>query len=152
MNKISEYPLAEFPPDFDINKAIELFNSQGIQIVNSKPKEALKVSFDFDNTLSESAMQSLCKKYIELQADVYVVTTRSAKAINNNELFEITDRLGIKREHITFTNYQDKYLFVKDMDLHYDDSFEEVFLINEHPSKCIGFLFEDKNNNGIINY
>lgn len=121
--------------------------------------KALKISFDFDSTLSETQMQSLCKKVLDLGADVYVVTSRGktlhgGKPLNNDDLFEVTDSLGIKRDHIIFTQYEDKYNFVKDFDMHFDDDMEEIFLINQHHGKCMGFLFEQyqPSANGIIEY
>ena len=114
----------------------------------------MKISFDFDSTLSEDVMQNLCKKFMALGAEVYVTTSRSTilmgKPTNNDDLFEITDALGIDRKHITFTGYEDKVDYVKDYDMHFDDDFEEIFLINQHHCKCQGFLFEDKSN--IPNY
>lgn len=111
----------------------------------------MNVSFDFDYTLDTEQMQSLCEKFIKLGAEVFVTTTR-AKIHDNDDLYQLIDKLGIKRENITFTNYKDKYDYVKEMDIHFDDKMEEIFLINQHPSKCIGFLFEEKHNNGIVNF
>lgn len=111
-----------------------------------KKIEVLKISFDFDGTLSEIPMQNLCKKYIEIGAEVYVTTSRSTgmeKGINfeNKDLFEVTDKLGISRKNIIFTNYADKYTFVKDFDLHFDDDELEIDLINDYPGFCIGMLY-----------
>lgn len=119
-------------------------------------KDSFKVSFDFDNTLDTEQMQSLCEKYMKLGAEVFVTTSRARivnkKEVDHSDLFEVTDRLGIDRKNITFTGYQDKYSFLDKMDIHYDDSIEEIFLINECPNKCIGFLYEEKHNNGIVNF
>lgn len=114
----------------------------------------MKISFDFDNTLDQPPIQVLCKKFIALGAEVFVTTSRAIKMhsntiINNDEVFEITDQLGIKRENVRFTSYDDKYKYIKDMDIHFDDDVEQIFLINQFPGKCLGFLFEDKPNNGI---
>lgn len=112
----------------------------------------MKVSFDFDSTLDTQQMQDLCRKFIELGSDVFVTTSRSkvfnGKVLPNEDLFKITDALGIKRENITFTAHQDKYDFVKEYDLHFDDDMHEIYLINQHHGKCIGFLFEERPDNG----
>jgi len=113
----------------------------------------LSVSFDFDGTLSEKPMQELAKKYLELGAEVFICTSRATKMqggipFKNNDLFQLADFLGIKRKNIIFTAFEDKYQFVKDFDMHYDDSDEEIFLINEYPNtKCIGFLYQHNYNN-----
>jgi len=116
----------------------------------------MKISFDFDCTLSTEQMQTLCTKCIKDGIEVFVTTSRSKtinkKLVNNDDLYVVTDMLGIPRANITFTAYQDKYSFVKDYDLHFDDDFNEIFLINQHPGKCMGFLYEEKHNNGIIDY
>ena len=119
--------------------------------------EKLKISFDFDNTLDQKPMQELCEKFKNLGAEIFVTTSRTKKlyggmSINNDDLFRVTDRLGIKRQNITFTNFEDKYLSVMKYDMHFDDSNDEIFLINEHPGKCMGFLFEIKTNNGNVDF
>lgn len=111
----------------------------------------MKISFDFDQTLSELPMQELAKKFIQLGAEVFVTTSRTeyheGLQYDNTDLFKVTDELGIKRENITFTSYDDKYKFVKDYDAHYDDDEQEIYLINEFPGKCIGFLYQQNFNN-----
>lgn len=139
----------------ELKEALHLLKQKGIVFQESKAKNIMKISFDFDSTLSEDTMQTLCKKYIQLGADVYVTTSRSteiaSKPTNNDDLFAVTDALGIQRQNITFTGYKDKVNFVKDYDIHYDDDFEEIFLINQHHCKCQGFLFEQKSG-GYIDY
>ena len=107
----------------------------------------MKVSFDFDGCLDQTPMQELCKKFIALSAEVFITTSRSTgmeKGINfaNKDLFELTDALGIERKNIIFTNYEDKYTFVKDFDLHFDNDELEISLINDYPGFCIGMLYE----------
>jgi len=110
----------------------------------------MKISFDFDSTLTEKPMQELCTKFLKLGADVFITTSRGTEMyggtkLDNSDVFQLADELGIPRENITFTNFQDKYKFVKDFDAHFDDDDHEIFLINEYPYKCIGFLYEEKN-------
>jgi hypothetical protein len=119
--------------------------------------KALKISFDYDSTISEEPMQKLAKKFLDLGAEVFIVTSRATEMhsgikLNNDDVFEVANALGIKRENIIFTSYKDKYSFVKNMDMHFDDDMHEIFLINQHPSKCIGFLYESKPDNGIANF
>ena len=106
----------------------------------------MKVSMDYDFTLTNPIFQELTKKFLALGADVHITTSRTNELIrgkqpyDNREVFGMAERLGIKQENITFTNYQDKYSFLKDFDLHFDDDEHETILINEHPCKCIGVL------------
>lgn len=118
--------------------------------------ENLKISFDFDSTLSEPEMQELALKYLQVGIEVFVTTSRTefhnGLRFSNSDLFEVTDRIGIKRENITFTSYDDKYKFVKEFDIHFDDDEIEIRLINEHPSKCIGFLYNPRLRNIEANF
>jgi hypothetical protein len=108
----------------------------------------MKVSFDFDHTLTNPKYQELAKKFIALGADVHITTSRFKQTggrkllYDNREVFSMAERLNISLLNITFTEGADKYKFVKDFDLHFDDDDNEIFLINDHPSKCIGVLIE----------
>ena len=88
-----------------------------------------KVSFDFDSTLDRKDVQRFAKQLIDDGYEVWIVTSRVsleyAKAnldqwsINrveksNLKLFRVADNLGIKREHIHFTNAQLKVEFLED--------------------------------------
>lgn len=123
----------------------------GTTLSEEKLTPILKISFDFDQTLSELPMQELAKKYLQLGAEVYITTSRTEHLdglqYDNSDVFEVAEKLGIKRENITFTNYDDKYKFVKEYDVHFDDDEQEVALINEFPTKCIGFLYQQNFNN-----
>lgn len=127
--------------------ALKLMNEKGIVFVGSKPKDILKVSFDFDGCLTETPMQVLCTKFLKLGAEVFITTSRGTEMrgglkLDNTDLFQLADELGIKRENITFTNYDDKFKSVKDCDLHFDDDDVEIFNINEYPlGHCIGILY-----------
>ena len=119
----------------------------------------MKVSFDFDSTLSTKPMQELCAKFIKLGAEVYVTTTRRSGmneglVFKNEDLFLVTDKLGIARKNVTFTQYEDKHRFVKQFDMHFDDDMHEIYHINNYPTKCMGFLYEELQNtdNGIKYY
>lgn len=121
--------------------------------------DKLKISFDFDSTLDTEQMQILCKKFKQLGAEIYVVTSRATHmhggvTLDNSDLFQVTDALGIDRNHITFTQYEDKYHFVKDFDMHFDDDHHEIYLINQHPGPCLGILYEQyqRGANGVIDY
>jgi uncharacterized NAD-dependent epimerase/dehydratase family protein len=108
----------------------------------------MKVSFDFDSTLTTEPMQRLCKLYLSKGFDVYITTSRF-EVTNNNDLFKLADELGIKKENIRFTNMQQKYLFLKDFDIHYDDDDLEIMEINgtDCVGVCVGYKWVQ---NGIL--
>lgn len=113
----------------------------------------MKISFDFDSTLSEPEMQELALKFISKGIDVYDTTSRRQKVqgLNffNSDLFEVTDKLGIERDNVVFTNFNPKYEYLKDFDIHFDDDEVEINDINNFPMKCVGFLFEPKVNTNL---
>jgi len=109
----------------------------------------MKVSFDFDGTLSEIEVQNFATSLLERGFDVFVVTSRintenaMAKGWHwikrqNEELYEVSDRCGISRDNIIFTEMVDKieYLEGKDFIFHLDDSDEEIELISGSEDEC----------------
>ena len=96
----------------------------------------IKVSFDFDSTLSRIDVQEYAKTLIDKGIDVCICTSRlePSKAPNkewNDDLFLVADRLGIKRSNIIFCNYENKSIFLKDKGFlfHIDDDNIELSFI-----------------------
>lgn len=111
----------------------------------------MRVSFDFDHTLTNPIYQKLALKFIKVGAEVHITTSRTndprngKRPYDNREVFAMADKLGIKRSRITFTNYKDKVGFLKGFDLHFDDDSHEIFEINEYPKECLGVLIPEDN-------
>jgi len=104
----------------------------------------MRISFDFDATLSRTHVQKFAQKMIDDGHDVWVTTTRLSppNAPNddwNDDLFEVTDKLGISRDKIRFTNKGDKYPYFKNQYFvwHLDDMSYDVKMITKH-TKTIG--------------
>jgi hypothetical protein len=113
----------------------------------------MKVSFDFDSTLDRKDVQQFAKTLINDGIEVWIITSRIsieyAKSnldqftINrvdkaNHKLFRVADNLGIKREHIHFTNTQFKsdFLSNKNFIFHLDDDSDELIAILESGDSC----------------
>lgn len=100
----------------------------------------MKVSFDFDSTLSMEVVQALAVHLISDGHEVWIVTSRhefadkSGNKVSNNDLFEVSDELGIPREHIHFCNMADKYEFLEGKDFlwHLDDDAVELQFLRIH--------------------
>jgi hypothetical protein len=96
------------------------------------------VSFDFDSCLSGKNVQEYASELILRGFEIWVCTSRLSPENAttkewNDDLFEVTDRLGIPRERIIFTNYTDKYELLDDkFKVHLDDDSYELKLINKH--------------------
>ena len=96
----------------------------------------MKVSFDFDSTLSRKCVQDYAQELIFRGFEVHIVTSRFEKAAlnrsnsyNNADLFGVAERLGIPKERIHFTNGANKSWFFKenpDFLFHLDNDFLEL--------------------------
>lgn len=98
----------------------------------------IKVSFDFDHTLSQPHVQEFAKELLDMGIDVWVVTTRYD--VNHlhkyamhysptmDDLWEVVDTLGIPRWKVRFTNMEWKYTYLNDTEFvfHLDDSQHEL--------------------------
>ena len=109
----------------------------------------MKVSFDFDGTLSRKDVQSFAKELVNSGYDVWIVTSRCSteearkKAWwwiekQNQQLYDVAEECGIPREKIVFTEHIDKIVFLKDKDFvfHLDDDEHELILIMESKDSC----------------
>ena len=105
------------------------------EIINSLTYEELwsltrpDVSFDFDGTLSEEAVQLIAKQRIKQGDNVFIVTKRSP----SEEVYSLANKLGIKKNNIVFTSGEPKWSFLKRLgiDEHYDDVQEEIDEIHQ---------------------
>ncbi len=98
----------------------------------------MKVSFDFDGTLSRPDVQAYAKELIERGIEVIVTTSRYNEEKKhlyrsnptNDDMYAVTDNLGIKRENVHFTNMEDKVDYLQeDVAWHLDDDEYELGLI-----------------------
>ena len=84
----------------------------------------MKISFDFDSTLSKTHVQKFAKLLIP-NHEVVITTSRRTNGygvlFDNSDLFEVADSLGIK--DITFTEGEFKahFLVKNNIHLHIDD-------------------------------
>ena len=111
------------------------------EFIDIKKLTALKISFDFDSTLSEPKFQKIARKFIESGNEVWITTTRgklqSGNPEWNSEVFKTAEECGIKRQNIVFTGGTDKWKFVEDFDMHFDDDLFEIQLIDSN-TNCTG--------------
>lgn len=108
----------------------------------------IKVSFDFDSTLSRNDVEIYAKELISRNIEVWICTSRySTENVPNKEwnddLFFVADSVGIKREHIIFTNATDKceHLNNKGFKWHIDDDNIELSLIRTNTDVKPIYLF-----------
>lgn len=99
----------------------------------------IKVSFDFDSTLSERSIQRFVKFLVDNGLEVWITTSRYGNGREpypswNDDLYLVAERVGIMRENVTFCQMNDKYKVISDSGFlfHVDDDEEELDLIREN--------------------
>jgi len=114
-------------------------------MMNSK-----KISFDFDGTLvddfygehnsQKEEIQKICKDLIDNGHNVFIVTKRFGPEFSNSgkknehlEVYELAEKLGIRKENIHFTNREWKVVKLGQLDInvHFENSENEVYHIRE---------------------
>ena len=105
----------------------------------------MKVSFDFDHTLSRKDVQTFAKELVNEGHEVWIVTSRFSDEAakekkwhwiegQNQKLFDVAEDCGIKKENIQFTCMESKSIFLKDKGFifHLDDDDIELMDIFEN--------------------
>jgi len=109
----------------------------------------MKVSFDFDHTLSRKDVQVFAKQLVDDGHEVWIVTSRFSDEAakekkwhwiegQNQKLFDVAEDCGIKKENIQFTCMESKSIFLKDKGFvfHLDDDDIELMDIFESKDSC----------------
>ena len=109
----------------------------------------MKVSFDFDGTLDRKDVQDYAITLVNEGHEVWIVTSRvnTENALvkgwhwverQNQELYDVAAKCGIKKENIVFTEHTDKivYLEGKGFLFHLDDDVDELMEIVKSKDKC----------------
>lgn len=111
-----------------------------------------KVSFDFDNTLDFDVVQEFALSLIKNGIDVWIHSARfpesDVRPKWNDDIYKVSDKLGIPRHNIILTEMYDKYIFLEDEDFiwHLDDKKLECKTITKKiDTKGIHFNKYDKN-------
>lgn len=114
----------------------------------------IKVSFDFDGTLTLTHIQDFAKFLISCGVDVYVTTSRFdelhkhkyPKNPTNEDLWSVIDKIGIQRHKVRFTLMQPKWEYINGtkLCLHLDDDPIEVDDIVHYAKYCTPVLVSDE--------
>jgi hypothetical protein len=117
----------------------------------------MKISIDFDDTLSTERVQKFVKGLIHIGQEIHIVTSRMNSVLSgnpnwNNDLHEVAEWIGIPEERIHFLNLTPKYKFFKnnsDFLCHLDDDSEEIDDINRY-TKVVGVLYNQSFSSKIL--
>ena len=99
-----------------------------------------QISVDFDGTLDRKDVQEYIRALLAMDIEVYVITAREPEngvdIIDNSDLWDVVNDLGIKPFNVWFTSYTDKYEYMKGsaIVLHIDDDSHELKMIWEKTS------------------
>lgn len=103
----------------------------------------MKVSFDFDETLDKPYIQEYAKHLLSKGVEVWIVTSRYPShqhpdfpEWNNDDLFEVADKVGITPDRIVFTSWAEKWRYLKDKDF--------VWHLDDCPFEIKGILLKTK--------
>ncbi|ALU27243.1 hypothetical protein HX057_07365 [Myroides odoratimimus] len=101
----------------------------------------MRVSFDFDGTLTEAEVAQYAKELTNKGIDVFIITGRYNELLcamngggSNDDLFLLADKIGITHKHIIFTNRADKSYTIGGSGLiwHLDDDLNALNDINRY--------------------
>jgi len=111
----------------------------------------MKISFDYDSTLSLETIESMVASFNSELIDIYIITSRMQFGHSNTDLYQTTERLGIIKDKIYFTESCYKWRKIKELgiSIHFDDVVEESQLILQN-TQCIPVLLWDKDNLELI--
>ena len=120
----------------------------------------MKVSFDFDDTLTKHEVRVYASYLVDEGHEVWIVTSRydlenldrrwrdkkTGKPWVHQDLFEVADACGIKKEHIHFTNRVKKCKFLEDNGFLFhvdDDDLELIEIMKSNIVKTINVEYFD---------
>lgn len=96
----------------------------------------MKISFDFDGTITRTRLKDYAKSLVDLGHEVWIVTSRlgfgkEPTTTWNDSVFELALEIGIPKEHIHFCCMDNKANFLngKGFAWHLDDDVIELSFI-----------------------
>ncbi|HEY8659885.1 MAG TPA: hypothetical protein VIM07_00850 [Chitinophagaceae bacterium] len=92
------------------------------------------VCFDYDKTISDIRMQSLCKKFRKENNEVWVVTMRKDNDYNRNIMKPVMDKLFLSFSNVIFCNEKPKLEMIQmlNADIYIDNISDEFSDISNH--------------------
>jgi hypothetical protein len=108
----------------------------------------MKVSFDYDGTLTDYDTMNLAKKFVDEGNEVWITTARPESkegfANWNNGLMFIAKKLGIPPERVVFSEPLEKWEHLRGFDIHFDNEPMEVIAGTIQSTGCVFGLINRK--------
>jgi hypothetical protein len=102
----------------------------------------MKISFNFAGTLSEETQQKIAADFIKSGHEVWITAPRNLTD-DNVDIFDVAEKLGIPQTQIQLTGERDKFQFLREFDLHFDNEQPVVDSINGQSSDCVAILVNE---------
>ena len=111
---------------------------------DSKAADINKISFDFDDTLTQERWQNKAMKLIEEGKTVYIITRRQES--DSAPVYAVAEKIGIPRSRVKFTNGKLKWETIKRLGIgeHYDNNEDEIKTIRENTDAKAHLVSEAK--------
>jgi len=93
----------------------------------------LTISFDFDGCLGDNKfVQLICKVFQSAGHEVFIITSRDPQ-MGNRDVWKLAEEFKIPFENVHMTNGSLKVhtFMILGIDLHFDNSFDEIVAIND---------------------
>ena len=93
----------------------------------------MKISFDFDGCLGDNKfIQLICKVFQSAGHEVFIITSRDPQ-MGNRDVWKLAEEFKIPFENVHMTNGSLKVhtFMILGIDLHFDNSFDEIVAIND---------------------
>ena len=106
----------------------------------------MRISFDFDGTLTEPHIQQICKNKLHEGHDVFIITKRYKNPSEAPYVYQLAESLGINEKNIYFTDRKWKHGFIHFLEIneHYEDEPYEKELIEENTNCKVIMINEQK--------
>ena len=100
----------------------------------------MKISFDYDGTLTKPAIQVKALDAIKNKDQVYIITARNES--DSAQVYHTANKLGISRSNIHFTNGKDKWEEIAKLgiELHYENNPTQVMSIRKNTNCKVKYV------------
>lgn len=115
----------------------------------------MRISVDFDETLTLPVIEKLCKILIAANVDLWILTSRSQIECDNADIHATCDRIGLDVNKIIYTAWEPKVDYVKKygIQIHLENDLIETTEINVYqPHTALLVSFELGNVNAEVDY
>ncbi len=114
-------------------------------MITNIPFNKSVIGFDYDGVLDKPLYQLIAHYLKTIGKNIHIITKRpdiEGVAHGSDDVYNISDMLGIPRRNVHFTDNKDKspYILQNDIQAFYDDTLDNLNEINKQVPECITIL------------